>query len=299
METPFEKPPQFIPGEQVPTPENAIEKEPKYGEILYDKSLIFHGVGFDLIRLHSILEKGILSEQVARTNGVELKRNYGGYNLGDSVSVAESPAINNSFTFGCFGTYIKGGISFVIAGEHAFKAPKGSSRDSGYPDEAFVSHEVRRENITGVMVPADLLDATLADLPLGLAKMGYAYIDNRVRKIISDLETETGYHADTTELEELIRKKEEIEKQELDYLEKDKQRKDIFAQMEKVISQHVGQAFSQKLGTDHPTLRDALRSYLPESMKVYNSDGFDISLQANLPPNRAKLGVPPKAERKT
>jgi len=278
METPFEKPPQFILEEQVPTPENAIEQEPKYGEILYDKSLVFHGVGFDLIRLHNILEKGILSEQAAQTKGVELTRNYGGYNLGDSVSVAESPAINDSFTFECFGNYIKGGISFVIAGEHAYKAPKGSSRDSGYPDEAFVRHEVKRENITGVMVPADLLDTPLADLPLGLAKMGYAYIDNRCRKIISDLETETGYHADATELEELIKKKEEIENQELGYLEKDKQRKDIFTQMEKVISQHVGQAFSQKLGTDHPTLKDALRLYLPESMKVYNSDGFGISL---------------------
>ena len=184
METPFEKPPQFISEEQVPTPENAMEHEPKYGEILYDKSLVFHGVGFDMIRLRNILEKGILSEQAAQAKGMELTRNYGGYNLGDSVSVAESPAINNSFTFGCFGNYIKGGISFVIKGEHAYKAPKGSSRDGGYPDEAFIGHEVKRENITGVMVPADLLDAPLADLPLGLAKMGYAYIDNRCRKII-------------------------------------------------------------------------------------------------------------------
>ncbi|MDD3101567.1 MAG: hypothetical protein PHE59_00235 [Patescibacteria group bacterium] len=254
------------------------EEEPRYGEILYDKSLVFHGVGFDLTRLRSILEKGILSEQAAQAKGLELTRNFGGYNLSDSVSVAESPAINNSFTFGCFNNYIKGGISFVIADEHAFKAPKGSSQDSGYLDEAFIKHEVERKNITGVMVPADLLDAPLADLPLNLAEMGYNYTDKRCKKIISDLETETGYRSDTTELEKLIEKKEELENQEIDYFEKDKQRKDIFAQMEKSMSQYVEQAFSQKLGIDHPTLKDVLKLYLPKSMKIYNSDGFDISL---------------------
>jgi len=254
------------------------ETEPKYGEILYDRSKVFHGIGFDFIRLKSILEKGILSEQAAKGEGVDLKRNYGGYNLGDSVSVAESPAVNNSFTFGCFGNYIKDGISFVIANEHAYKAPKGSNQDSGYLDEAFVRYSVRKENIAGVMVPENLLDATLADLPLGLSKMGYAYIDERCEQLIKNLEVETGYIADITELKEIIKKKGELEKQELDYFEKDKQRKLLFDQMERLMSQAVNLGFSQKLGKEHPTLKDVLKSYLPESMKIYNSKGVEISL---------------------
>jgi hypothetical protein len=259
-------------------PSQNSEKEPKYGEILYDRSKSFHGIGFDFLRMKSILEKGILSEQAAQQEGVSFKRNYGGYNLGDSVSVAESPAINNSFTFGCFGNYIKNGISFVIANEHPYKAPKGSSRDSGYLDEAFIHERVKRENISGVMIPKDLLDTSLAGLPLGLAKMGYAYVDERCRQIISGIETETGYHADTSRLEELIAKRRELEEKELDYSSKDEQRKAIFDQMEKLMGQLINNAFSQKTGKENPTLRDVLKLYLPESMKIYNSDGFEISL---------------------
>lgn len=189
------------------SPSQNPEQELRYGEILFDRSKYFHGIGFDFLRLKSIMEKGILSEQSAQQENIDFRKNYGGYNLGDSVSVAESPAINNSFTFGCFGNYIKDGISFIISNEHSFKAPKGSARDSGYPDEAFIRSKVKKENITGVMIPEDLLNSPLSELPIGLAKMGYAYIDERCRQIVSGLESETGYHADTGQLEELIGQK--------------------------------------------------------------------------------------------
>lgn len=230
--------------------------------------------------MKSILEKGILSEKEAQKENINFRRNYDGYNLDDSVSVAESPAINNSFTFGCFGNYIKGGISFVISNEHSFKAPKGSARDSGYPDEVFIRSKVKRENITGVMVPDDLLDSQLSELPLGLAKMGYAYIDERCRQIVSDLESETGYHADTTHLEELIKQKQELEleQRDIDYLAKDNDRKAIFEKMEHEMGKIIGLAFAFKLGKENLTLRDVLKVYLPESMKIYNSDGFEILL---------------------
>jgi len=42
-----------------------IPKEKQYGEVLRDKSKLFHGVGFDTIRLKSILQHGILSENTA------------------------------------------------------------------------------------------------------------------------------------------------------------------------------------------------------------------------------------------
>lgn len=259
-------------------PSQTPEQEPRYGEILLDRSKSFHGIGFDFLRLKSIMEKGILSEQEAQKENINFRRNYGGYNLGDSVSVAESPVVNNSFTFGCFGNYIKGGISFVISNEHSFKAPKGSARDSGYPDEAFIRGRVKSENITGVMIPEDLLDSQLSELPLGLAKMGYAYIDERCRQIVSGLESETGYHADTTHLEELIKQKQELEQRDMDYLAKDNERKAIFQQMEHEMGKIIGLAFAQKLEKERLTLRDVLKVYLPESMKIYNSDGFEVSL---------------------
>ncbi len=259
-------------------PSQNPEQKPRYGDILYDRSKSFHGIGFDFLRMKSILEKGILSEQAAQQENIDFRRNYGGYNLGDSVSVAESPAINNSFTFGCFGNYIKNGISFVIANEHSYKPQKGSPRDSGYPDEAFIHGRVKKENISGVMIPQDMLDTSLAELPLGLAKMGYAYIDERCRQIVAGIEKETGYHADTTHLEELVAKKQELERKKLDFLKKDEQRKAIFDQMEKLMGSLINEAFSQKIGKGNPTLRDVLKIYLPEEMKIYNSDGFEVSL---------------------
>jgi len=40
----------------------------------------------------------------------------------------------------------------------------------------------------------------------------------------------------------------------------------------------IGLAFAFKLGKENLTLRDVLKVYLPESMKIYNSDGFEILL---------------------
>ena len=37
----------------------------QFGEILKDRSKIFHGIEFDLIRLKRILDNGILSEKAA------------------------------------------------------------------------------------------------------------------------------------------------------------------------------------------------------------------------------------------
>lgn len=259
-------------------PSQLPEQEPRYGEILFDRSKYFHGIGFDFLRFKSIMEKGILSEQEAKQENISFRRNYGGYNLGDSVSVAESPAINNSFTFGCFGKYIRGGISFVISNEHSFKAPKGSVRDSQYLDEAFIRGKVKRENITGVMVPEDLLNSPLSELPLGLAKVGYAYIEQRCRQIVGDLESETGYHADTTYLEELIKQIQELDQRDIGYLVKYEERDAIFEKMEHEMGKIIASAFAQKLEKENVTLRDILKVYLPESMKTYNSDGFEVSL---------------------
>jgi len=61
-------------------PSQIPEQEPCYGKILFDRSKYFHGIGFDFLRLKSILEKGILSEQAAQQENINFKRNYGGYN---------------------------------------------------------------------------------------------------------------------------------------------------------------------------------------------------------------------------
>ncbi|GEM_PF-6237042 len=263
-------------------PDSGSEVQPKerqYGEVLLDKSKLFHGVGFDTIRFKSILEHGILSENAASQRGMNHTRNYGGYNLSDAVSVVESPSIHNTFTFGAFRIYIKDGISFVIDGVNGFKARQGSSRDSGFVDEAYVSHEVPRSNISGVMVPEDALSKPVSELPIGLSHMGYGFVDNRSRRILADLEHELGYKADATALEEIIQQKEALENSDMDYLEKDKGRKELFNAMETNLQSHIGQAYSHHMGKETVTLRDVMTKYLPDGMQIYNSDGFPIDVQ--------------------
>lgn len=267
-----------IPKMQTDSVEN---RQPQYGEVLYDRQNIFHGVGFDFIRLKGILENGILSERAATETGISLDRNYGGYNLKNYVSMAESPSINNSFTFGCFGTFIKDGISFIVKKEDTFKAPVGSSMDSGFADEIFVRNKVKRENITGVMVPSGLLDASIESLPSGIKKMGLGFVDNYCKKTLANLENETGYKTDGVDLEKLMEQKERLEKENIDYLEKSKKRDEILNGMGKTMSNYISEAYSKKLGKQNPTLRDVLALYLPSEMKVYNQDGIEISLSTN------------------
>ena len=128
------------------------------------------------------------------------------------------------------------------------------------------------------MVPENLLDSQISELPLGLAKMGYNYVDERCRRIVIGLEAETGYHADTTNLEELIQKKQELEQKDMNFIAKEKEYKTIFEQMEREMGEIIGLAFANKLGKKSVTLRDVLKFYLPKSIKIYNSDGFEISL---------------------
>lgn len=250
-----------------------------YGEILEDRSKIFHGIGFDLIRLQRILDNGILSEKAAAEKGVDITRNYGGYNLSDSISVGESPAVHGTYTFGVFRNYIANGISFAIDGVSAFKARKGSERDSGYIDEAFVSHSIPKEKITGIMIPEEMLDLPLSKIPVGLAKMGYGYIDNRCKKIIQDLEQECDFTDDISGLEDLMKRKVELEESDLGYLEKDEQRKKFFDQMEEFMQTYISKAYSKRFGVQEPTLRNVLAQQIPQGMSLYNSDGFPIQIE--------------------
>jgi len=254
-----------------------LEKK-QYGEILKDKSTIFHGIGFDLIRLQKILDNGILSEQAASDKRVEIIKNYGGYNLSDSISVGESPAINNTYTFGVFKNFIANGISFVIEGVSTFKAMKGEERDSGFIDEAFVYHSIPKKNIKGIMIPEKMLDIPLSKIPIGLSKMGHGYIDNRCRKIIKNLEEEYNFKADTSILEKLMAKKAELEESNLDYLELDAKTEKIFEQMDKFMQVYLSKAYSKKFNISNPTLKDILLQIIPKGMNVYNSDGFPIQI---------------------
>ncbi len=284
---------------------NVQEKQP-YGEIFFDKSKCFHGVGLDFLRMISVLENGLLSKNAAMGIGVEISKNHSiGYNSTGSISVVESPSVNGTFASDCFEQYIRHGISFVIANEQPYKAEEGSEKDSKFKDEAFIDGRVEKENIVGVMVPESLLDQPLdmiepeffASNESGSAP--YSNLAERCWQAINKINLETGYNPDTEKLkdllqkdkeleernqeivngmDELIGKEENFERAEADFYKNNSQRVELGKELQKEMGAIINDAFKIKLGTENPTLRDVLRVYIPKYIKIYNSEGFEINL---------------------
>lgn len=286
--------------------DNSIQEKHPYGEILLDRSKCFHGLGSDFLRMISILENGLLSKDTADHAGVGIARNHkGGYNLTDSISVAESPSINNTFTSECFDLYIRHGISFVIANENPYKPEEGSERDSKFKDEAFISGKVEKENIVGIMVPENLLEQPLGEIkPEFVASSEsvaapYSNIAERCWQAINRINLETGYNPDTTKLNDLLQQDQQLEKQGEEFVgiikdsigkdeefekahsgfyENNSKRVSLVKEIEIEIGKIINDAFKQKLEKENPTLRDVLKTYIPSSIKTYNPEGFEINL---------------------
>jgi hypothetical protein len=251
----------------------------RYGSLLSNRSLVFHGIHLDIFRLKSIFNNGILSAVAAQNSKIDLARGNKGYNLDDSISVAVSPAIHNTYTFGAFLCYIKCGISFVVNNANAFKAQTGSARDSGIIDEAYIKDRVDVSKIIGVMVPKEMISTTLGRLNF-LGSEGSAMIDSKCYTILDFLEKECGLGSDKVkvEIEGLLKRKNEIDLMKSNYMEGYKQLDDIVSQINQLLQGYFEQAYMKKLGKAKVTLGDVLLLYLPNEMPVYDSDGFQLSL---------------------
>lgn len=161
--------------------ENEVN-EPKYGEILYDRDLYFHGTGYhdrseqSLIRLQMILEHGILSVGEAERRGLEINNHEPFMNGKWRVSICVSPAIHNTFEIGenhAFPEYIKGSLSFIIKNpNNIITQPPFSTynsqfisliRHSGLIDEVFVGNSVKPEAIVGIMIPESWLEKSVSE----------------------------------------------------------------------------------------------------------------------------------------
>jgi hypothetical protein len=256
-------------------------------ELLQDRSKYFHGIGFDLPRIGKILKLGILTEKEALAQGANVVRNTQGFNLNDTVSVAESPSINNTHAHGAFGLYIKSGISFVIDRQnlHMFGIPSSITSDdlnvarpsSRICGEQYIAGSVPTDNIVGVMVPEEMLNKKVTELSLGLKNIGWGQINDKCTKMVAELEKECGYTADISELYELIKRREAIRQQKFG-LERDKQEEQVILDMEKYVTGFMEKAYAKKMGKEDVTLRDILEHYLPSTMKVYDTSGSPIQL---------------------
>lgn len=264
---------------------NSTNKE--YGKIFFDDTKLFHGIGFDLLRFISIMRYGILSEHAAKELNIDMPRNFPGYNLDDTVSVTIAPGIFGNFEVGAYNTFVKNGIQFVISNVEAIKAEPGSIRDSHFVDERFVNDRIPLENIEGIIFPMDALHKPISSLPIDLKNMELSLVDKRCTKIISGLREECSYLGDTKPLIDLIHKKDQFIKSQPYFSERTEEEekrivgyeKIIIGDMERFMQKYQGDAFSAKFGKKSATLLDVVKEYVPENMKLYNSNGKAANIE--------------------
>lgn len=257
-----------------------------YGEVLFDKNKVFHGIDYDFIRLKNILQYGILSAEIAKlsNNDIEFSRNYNGVNFDDSISVVECPAIHNTFVnrSSAFYEYVSNSISFIIEDEKIYKGIKKYKRRSQYIDEAYIFGGVDKEKINGIMVSTSL-STPINILPLRVTRLHWDRINARCLSFIYLLQKECGFYENTDQLQQLINQKDGIENQILNNKREDSgEYSSVIMQIEKFLRNYVQKAYSHKLNKVEVTLGDVLSLYVPENIVIYNHRGFPIDLTKDI-----------------
>lgn len=141
-----------------------------------------------------------------------------------------------------------------------------------------VEGEVPPQNIVGITVPEEVLETQVADLPLGLVDMGWDYINRRCVQMLADIEQKLGYKADSSRLEELMSQVEALQTSQMKIDEKGRKLTEIAGKMDRFLGGYIGHAYEHHMGKTGVTLRDVLLLHAPESMPVYNSNGFPSTL---------------------
>ncbi len=270
--------------------------------ILEDESLVFHGIGTDVIRMVLILQNGILSPKTAGEKGLSVLRNYDqGYNQDNEISVAQSPKMTKrlsvkmgSYLWSSFNQYIKPGISFAIKDLSGYPA-RLTNRDSGFADEAYIYGQVPLDNLTAVMVSPELLDTTVSHLPikLGFDKYGdfnrqAATANRRVRFISDFLRDECAFYIPDDQIQPILVSLSKIISDTYkpnggtSNLGLNREIADMveikYKELQTSLQGLIAEGFSTKLGIQNPTLRDILKQYKPSTIGLFDNNGNSLQL---------------------
>lgn len=243
--------------------------------ILEDRNLAFHGIGFDYFKMLSILENGILSQHAAQDKGIVLNRNYGGYNGDYQVSLSESPSINDTYNHGAFGTYIKSGISFVVDTTGLSCFPDHSSH---IPGEIYANFSVPTENIIGVMLPEESLNTSIDKLSIVMFG-GTGYIDNIALSFIDKINSNFGSIIEKNEILELIEEKKNFDG---DFFDGMMHEQKVNDKIKELITNYFAISFKDKYHlSEMPTLMDTINILTEGKIPIYSTSGELLSKEVN------------------
>lgn len=134
-----------------------------------DNTLVRSGL-FNPYKLESTLTHGLLSQNKAKELGVSLTRNYYGYNFDDHISLNRPMYSNPSDENSSYYDLAPKSINLIIENQdfiYEMYDTDGSIKNYfNHPDEVFVKDIVPTNNFVGIMIPEELMDYELIDLPM-------------------------------------------------------------------------------------------------------------------------------------
>lgn len=227
--------------------------------ILEDKNILFHGIGFNIFSLLGILKYGIASNSQAKTeDNPYFYVNTIGSNGYKDICAAISPSINGISSSDTFNKYIINGISFLIEIDKNLVLKR--KKIQAYNDICYIENNVPTNNIIGIMINEKYLNTPISELPIGLNDSGHVYkivIPKKCAHIANCLSLECEYKVDLEKMEKLIISKN-------------------YDALEKFMRENISKGFAKKLEKSDPTLLDVFY-YYDISLPIYNIDGKEIS----------------------
>jgi hypothetical protein len=231
-------------------------------DVFTNPNYVFHGIGYDLGKLFSILEHGILSAKQARNQNVCMTYTYGNADSGpffngmDHISFCRSPVYPTKRNeHQAFFAYATSGISFVVELENDLAVSEEEPKPF-FSDECFIKDKVALSSIVAITVPIHAWNQPLEDLLFLDPETGWNTLPNRSKKLCEFIENVTQYKKEA-EIEDLLNGKKELEN------------KEERAEFAKKISSYIARALSSR---GYTTLGDVLQEMIqPTGIPIIGS----------------------------
>lgn len=264
-------------------------KIPKYGPLYDNKTLVLHGVGCKVWKIASILNHGILSFQAAKDKKLVLGLNYGHEGLPlmngiDYISVAHPPTVRND-SHEAFSTFIKNGASLAIVNvlvttnapvnlrtcnkklyNSLHPGNRELAKEMGYgyfecSDEAYVYYQIEPKCFVGLVIDERLMSKKITEIEW-LSPHDSDHFQVQCLSFLHFLKE--NYNIEDESLAEKITKP---------ALHSFSERLELINECRNLF--YLGLS-KRHASWEEITVIDLLITWLPERMKIYNTDGFEI-----------------------
>lgn len=243
----------------------------------YNDNTILHSVGFNVFKLESVFENGILSFNEATSKNIVYARNYTGYNLDDAISCVRVSYINPSILDSSYHKHIMHGVSLII--ENTKFIYNKNERVIHNVDEVLVENSIDKNNIKGIIVPSNYENMLLSEVDcLTLDSTSYVNVKNSCVFIYKYF-LKYNYNLNKDLLNEYLNElyltnnaiRECNEKEDYDDLVVNF--KEVVRELNDYLKEEIHNCFKKVLNKDEVTLLDAV-NYL--NKKYYNLSIYDI-----------------------